>query len=168
MLRENARVGQAVVFGRRNGEQTKGVIETLNRVKAKVRSSEDRGSRGLSGEVWGVPYSMMTAMTSGYNPATMAGGPVRKNPADADFLAQTFESPIISKAMGIASQIYCNLSPENLHCDGEISRSQARAKAVVLNRQLKGVFQILGREVSESVVYKYMEQSKELQASFGK
>ena len=28
----------------------------------------------------------------------------------------------------IASDIDCELSPENLHCDGEISASQARAK----------------------------------------
>lgn len=34
----------------------------------------------------------------------------------------------------IADSIDCDLSPENLHCDGEISASQARAKYNFLTR----------------------------------
>lgn len=40
-------------------------------------------------------------------------------------------------ASAIADHIYCSLEPENLHCDGEISRSQAMAKSRTLNGALK-------------------------------
>lgn len=46
--------------------------------------------------------------------------------------------------------MYSALSPENLHCDGEISRAQANRRAVVFNRILKALFAEYGRTVSES------------------
>lgn len=46
--------------------------------------------------------------------------------------------------------VYCALSPENLTCDGELSRSQVRAKAARLNRALKALWKEAGREVTES------------------
>lgn len=36
----------------------------------------------------------------------------------------------------IAKDIDCKLSPENLHCDGEISTSEANRKGEFLNRAL--------------------------------
>lgn len=49
--------------------------------------------------------------------------------------------------------MYSNLSPENLHCDGEISRTQARYRATVFNRILKALFTEIGRTVSESEAF---------------
>ena len=37
----------------------------------------------------------------------------------------------------LASSIDCKLSPENLHCDGEISLSEANRKGEFLNRALR-------------------------------
>ena len=45
--------------------------------------------------------------------------------------------------------LYCDLSPENLSCDGELSGSQVRAKAARLRAELKACFAELGREVTE-------------------
>ena len=45
--------------------------------------------------------------------------------------------------------VYCSLSPENLYCDGEISKSEANRKFKILNRKLRVLFVELGREVSE-------------------
>jgi hypothetical protein len=45
--------------------------------------------------------------------------------------------------------VYCGLSPENLHCDGEASKSYVRQKYTQLTRQLKQLFKELGREVEE-------------------
>lgn len=43
-------------------------------------------------------------------------------------------------------QVECNLSPENLHCDGEISITRARQKERVLNKMRKALVKELGRE----------------------
>jgi len=45
------------------------------------------------------------------------------------------------------------LSPENLHCDGEISRAQARRKEVGLRREWKALETRIGRSVSEDEVW---------------
>lgn len=47
------------------------------------------------------------------------------------------------------------LSPENLHCDGEISRTQAQYKYRLLMREWKELEKMLGRKVSEDEVFKY-------------
>lgn len=44
---------------------------------------------------------------------------------------------------------YCALSPENLTCDGEASRSSIANKSRELQRQLKGLCYAYGREVGE-------------------
>ena len=60
MLREQARIGMKVTFGRRNGAKTSGVIEKLNMKSAKVKTLENRGIRSQAGETWRVPYSLIT------------------------------------------------------------------------------------------------------------
>lgn len=47
----------------------------------------------------------------------------------------------------------CELSPENLCCDGEISRSAAMKKASALRAEWKEIEKKLGRKVSEEEVY---------------
>jgi len=42
-------------------------------------------------------------------------------------------------------RVECGLSPENLHCDGEISRSAANAKRIRLEKELKDLMKELGR-----------------------
>ncbi len=49
-------------------------------------------------------------------------------------------------------RVSCDLSPENLHCDGEISRSAAMAKAGSLRAEWREVENLLGRKVSEEEV----------------
>jgi len=49
--------------------------------------------------------------------------------------------------------VYCGLSPENLTCDGECSRSQVARRSAELRRALKALFIELGREVTESESY---------------
>lgn len=51
------------------------------------------------------------------------------------------------------ARTYGYLSPENLTCDGELSRSASQSKARQLNRELKGFFQELGRTVTETEAY---------------
>ena len=50
-------------------------------------------------------------------------------------------------------EMICNdLSPENLHCDGEISRTAAMKKARALRAEWKEVEKVIGRKVSEDEV----------------
>jgi hypothetical protein len=49
----------------------------------------------------------------------------------------------------------CALSPENLHCDGEITPSQAQMKYIKLMTKWRKLETEIGRKVSESEVYQY-------------
>lgn len=49
--------------------------------------------------------------------------------------------------------IYCNLSPENLFMDGEISHSQGMKRAASFRARLRDLFRELGRTVSEDEAY---------------
>jgi len=50
-------------------------------------------------------------------------------------------------------RVYGNLSPENLTCDGECSRSEVQRRSTAYNRALRALFKELGREVTESECY---------------
>lgn len=49
--------------------------------------------------------------------------------------------------------VECALSPENLHCDGEISLSAARAKERKLSAQRRALIRELGREPTMREIY---------------
>ena len=50
-------------------------------------------------------------------------------------------------------RLACELSPENLHCDGEISRAEAKRKWVRLMKQWRVLEKEVGRTVSEDEVW---------------
>ncbi len=60
-----------------------------------------------------------------------------------------FQDSIDVSILEAISSCYNNLSPENLTCDGEASRSHINQRAAKLHRQLKGLFYAFGREVGE-------------------
>lgn len=51
--------------------------------------------------------------------------------------------------------IECQLSPENLHCDGEISPSDARAKERKLLAKQKALIKELGRQPTDQELWNY-------------
>ena len=51
--------------------------------------------------------------------------------------------------------VYGALSPENLWCDGEASRSEVRRKSAMLNRALKALAKENGRLITEGESYGY-------------
>jgi hypothetical protein len=59
----------------------------------------------------------------------------------------------LAKAKIIFDLLAGDLSPENLHCDGEISRAAARAKARKLNTAWKQLEAIIGRHFDEIELY---------------
>lgn len=68
-------VGQAVVFGRGNGEQTKGVVMKVNAKSVKVRQTEARGNH-FAGEVWTVSPALIRS-ADGVPVAPPASKPVK-------------------------------------------------------------------------------------------
>lgn len=166
MLKEQCRVGMEVVFGRGNGEQTRGVVTKLNRVKAKVRTTDSRGKAPVGAE-WGVPYGMMEpvgATTGGFKaePAipvvsvaevvSVADQPVQYSPF------QNHSDVLILEAINC---VYNELSPENLCCDGELPTHLVHRKRGELNRKLDGLFKAFGRPVSETVAWDWSEKKRE-------
>lgn len=61
----------------------------------------------------------------------------------------------LEKARIIFEMLSCDLSPENLHCDGEISAAAARKKATVFNAAWRALEDIIGRHFDELELYDY-------------
>ena len=124
------KVGDTVLFGRTNGEKTRGRITKVNSKSYKVTTLESRGTRSQhsSGGTWRVPHSLVWA--------------------DGQSQAKASSRPEVDILKDINS-VYCGLSPENLYCDGEISHSAAMVKSRRRKGQLKTLFRELGREVGE-------------------
>lgn len=153
MLFSDCRVGMEVLFGRGNGEYTRGIVEKMNRVKAKVRTNENRGST-VAGTVWSVPYALMNPSSGGVpqNVQPTQPEPIKYNP---------FQDPVEIKILEAINIVYNRLSPENLSCDGELPISVINKNRAKLNRQLRGLFQVLGREVDEMVAYNWSREKME-------
>lgn len=154
MRLEECRVGMTVIFGRGNGEMTRGTVVKINRAKAKVQTTENRG-RTTAGAVWSVPYSLMqpeNGTTGVEYSAPVALLPVPFHPF------QDYVEQLILEAINC---VYSNLSPENLTCDGEASPSLINQKRAKLNRQLRGLCQAFGRDVDENTAYKWMMERNE-------
>ena len=145
MNRNDAHVGMKVYFGRPNGEKTLGEIVKINTRNFKVRTLESRGQyrHHSQGGVWTVPPSLCKPAEEG-RPAHITKRPV---PVQTGRTEEEIMEDILN--------IYCGLSPENLHCDGEISRSEAMRKYRAYQRKLKALFTEIGRHVSECEAYGY-------------
>jgi hypothetical protein len=52
----------------------------------------------------------------------------------------------------------CALSPENLHCDGEISAAQARTKERAIRKEWTALERQVGRRVTENEVWGWIIQ----------
>lgn len=129
-------VGQHVFFGRPNGQKTLGEIVKVNRKKIKIRTLENRGHRTTSGEVWTVPPSLCAPADSG-RPAQVTR---KVAPASGPDYSGLSKAQLLNRIQSI----YCQLSPENLSCDGELSRTQVLRRHAQLQRDLKACFKAFG------------------------
>ncbi len=143
-------VGDKVHFGRKNGQQSLGEVVKVNRKSLKIKLLEPRGMYKAHkvGGIWRCHPSLCTPVTAG-------GEPVRSEPAlTIPGNVQRSEEDLM-RAIDIC---FCNLSPENLTCDGELSRTESNRRYRGLMRQLKTLFRELGREVTEDEAYKYCKR----------
>jgi len=127
-----------VFFGRGRGEQTLGVIEKINKTRCKVKTLEMRGRRATArvGEVWTVPFSLISPVNDG-RPAMK-----RREPTPAMPTEKRNDDAILADLRRVEGE----LSPENLTCDGELSRTAVKRKASRLNAERRRLVRELGRE----------------------
>jgi len=162
MLREQCKNGMKVLFGRSRGEKTLGKIVKMNPSKAVVEILEQRG-RGRGSEVgsqWRVPYSMMEPAEG----ETVENTPAPSRPRRA-IQFNPFQDAADQHIMEAILCCYANLSPENLTCDGELPAARVRQRSAELHRKLRGLFQALGQEVSETDAYDWEQQRREWEQS---
>ncbi len=139
------KVGSKVWFGRTHGEQTLGTIMKVNRTTVLVRQDEARGTmRNYPvGTNWKVPHNLCRVADQQAAQNTVQTAPAAPKAARP-------EAHILREIQNC----YCSLSPENLYCDGERSRTAAQRVARTLNAQLKTLFKELGRTVTEDEAYR--------------
>lgn len=139
MANTTLKVGDKVYFGRTHGEKTLGEVVKVNRVKLRVKQLEQRGTlRDYKiGTLWTVPVSLCSPADGS---AAAAPTPAKPKLPEAEVMHQI-------------RRLYSMLSPENLHMDGEISRTAAARRGRAINRELRACFQELGREVSETEAF---------------
>ena len=99
------------------------------------------------------------AIYKGYVPSR------HKYPVLVEMRGKIFKCPLTAVVRNLAKardeksimedirKVYCNLSPENLSCDGEIPMRLIRRRREMYLKELKTLFTELGREVSESEAY---------------
>ena len=133
------KIGMKVMFGRKNGQKTLGEIVKVNPKKLKVKQLESRGVQKNHSihSIWTVPRSLCTPVDlvgeKGVG-KTFTPKPVTKR-TDAEIIAEL-------------QDIDCGLSPENLSCDGEASRTHVMRTYRRLNARKAACIKELGREPS--------------------
>ena len=160
MQRETTRVGQEVFFGRPNGEQTRGVVKKCNPKSAKVETLESRGSGRVrpAGQVWKVPYSLMTPADG--TPDVECVVPVPE-PIGLKLKYSKWQTGAEVHILDAILDTFGSLSPENLACDGEASMTYVRTRGAELRSRLRALFSALGRPVTESEIYEWDNQRRE-------
>lgn len=139
-------VGDPVVFGRANGEQTRGTVVKVNRKTLLVQQDEGRGTRrGYDvGTKWKVPPSLCRHADRTH---TSVSVPVKPTRPEVEIMRDIL-------------RVYGGLSPENLSCDGELSSTQIRRRAANLRSRLRELEQEFGRKVSEEEAYAWYETNR--------
>lgn len=135
---QDFKVGEQVYFGRTFGEKTLGEVVKVNPAKLKIKQLDTRGSYKSYpvGTIWMVPPGFCSKVSnSEIAPAALA--------------AKREERVVMNEIR----HAYSGLSPENLSCDGELSRTAVARRRSALNAKLQALFTELGRKVSEEEAY---------------
>jgi hypothetical protein len=142
---QSFKVGDRVLFGRAHGERTLGEVVKINRSRMRVKQLDARGTYKTHpiGTVWVVPMALCDH-ADGRTAPTEAALPARTEDAIMEDILRT----------------YVHLSPENLSCDGELSRAECYRRGIALNARLRGFFKEIGRTVSEDEAYRYCDHKR--------
>jgi len=129
------KVGDRASFTAQAGRVVTGTVTRVNTKTVTLEGCDD-GSRGYR-----VPPSMLRAAAG--------AGPAPAAPRRAD-----------DAIMGDIFRAYGDLSPENLSCDGELSRSQVATRRAAVNRRLAALQAEMGRRVSEDEAWRWWSANR--------
>lgn len=129
------KVGMKVSFGRPNGEKTIGIVKKVNTKTVKIEQTEIRGRQKIHaiGSIWNVGKSAKLITIIPDDAVFPATRPAPSKRTDAEIISDL-------------KRIECRLSPENLTCDGLLSRTEVRRRYTKLNSEKKALIAELGRE----------------------
>jgi len=127
------RIGDLVTFGRPSGEKTEGRVIRVNAASITIEQTEQRGQTRIreAGTKWRVHPSLVRLVGASAAPAA----PKAAKRSEADLIAAL-------------RRIEASLSPENLFCDGERPRTEARRIEARLMAERRTLVAELGREPS--------------------
>lgn len=148
MNKSDCFIGMEVVFGKANGEFTKGKITKLNKTTAGVRTEQDRG-KTTAGAVWRVSYNLLSPVDDGSTKPPITSETIQYSP---------FQDTMEQHILEAIACCYNKLSPENISCDGELPITVVEGRRRDLNRKLEYLFQALGRRVGEYSVFNWLDQ----------
>ena len=128
------KIGDIVEFGRPNGEKTEGKVVRVNAASVTIEQTEARGQTRIreAGTKWRVHPSLVKPLAGG---ASAAPAPKAAKRSEAELIAAL-------------RRIEAGLSPENLYCDGERPRAEARRIEARLMAERIALVAELGREPS--------------------
>ena len=132
------KVGDRASFTAKTGRVVTGTVTRVNTKTVTLERCDD-GSRG-----WRVSPSMLRAAATEVAPSAPAPATPRR------------AEDVIMKDIVNA---YGDLSPENLTCDGELTRAQAAARRTAVHRRLADLQKELGRRVSEDEAWAWYGKS---------
>jgi hypothetical protein len=129
------RIGDLVEFGRPNGEKTEGKVVRVNAASITIEQTEQRGVSRIreAGAKWRVHPSLVKHVGASAAPAAPVAPKAARSEADLIAALRRIENA---------------LSPENLFCDGERPRTEARRIEARLMAERIAVVAELGREPS--------------------
>ena len=155
--------GQIIVFGRTCGEQTLAKVIRVNQRTLSVVTLEERGAsaRKGAGRKWRVGPSLCRAATEAEIERSGASqASARSARRDKAKRRAAMRRPIAPSRRRSEDEILhdlrrveCNLSPENLTCDGELPQYQVRRRAAKLNRERRALVAELGREPTDAEIW---------------
>lgn len=151
MNKSDCYIGMEVFFGKNNGQQTKGKITKLNRTTAGVMTEDGRGKHA-AGAVWRVSYSLLSPVNtlSNTNSATQANF--------TELVYNEYQDKMEQLVLEAIACCYDKLSPENISADGEIPINIVMQRRKEIDKKLEGLFQALGKRVSEYAVFNWLKQ----------
>lgn len=158
IARENCKINMTVLFGRPNGEKTRGIIKRLNQRTCAVETTEARGTQKTvsAGKIWKVPYELLYSVNGDSDPKICK--PIPEPSLDL----RKYYDPIDKGIIELIVNCYVALSPENLTCDGELPAAQVRARSTFLRKKLEGLFIALGQRITEDQALDYVLNNKRL------
>ena len=131
-------VGEKVLFGRRNGERTKGTILKVNRASILIRQDEERGSLRSHevGTRWKVHPNLCYKLEPSA-PQTVSSDAAIRRRTDREILLEILGN-------------YAVLNSEALYRDGMASAASVRRGKSMIRASLSSLFAELGRSVTEA------------------